>query len=257
VRRLAGLLAVPAAILAAAGGASAEQLTVALSANDVMINSNFTGIGVTVFGAIERDATAISRPPYDVAIVVSGPPQTVVARRQDRVLGVWANSASETLVDVPSFYAMNSSRPLAAVATGPFLKHLGLGFENIAFTYATRRTVNDPEAAEFRDAFVRLKGEAGLYAETTNAVTFLGSSIFRTTVWIPANVPVGLYTVSVYLFGGEVLLAEANDKITVSKTGFERFMFGFAHSQALIYGLACVALALFTGWLGGVIFRRD
>ncbi len=31
----------------------------------------------------------------------------------------------------------------------------------------------------------------------------------------------------------------------------------FAHSQALLYGLICVALALVTGWLGGVIFRRD
>jgi hypothetical protein len=31
----------------------------------------------------------------------------------------------------------------------------------------------------------------------------------------------------------------------------------FAHSQALAYGLIVVALALFIGWLGGVIFRRD
>jgi hypothetical protein len=34
-------------------------------------------------------------------------------------------------------------------------------------------------------------------------------------------------------------------------------MYTASISHALLYGLACVALALFTGWLAGVIFRRD
>ena len=38
---------------------------------------------------------------------------------------------------------------------------------------------------------------------------------------------------------------------------FEQLTFTFAHDEAFIYGVACVALALFTGWLAGVLFRRD
>jgi hypothetical protein len=34
-------------------------------------------------------------------------------------------------------------------------------------------------------------------------------------------------------------------------------MASFAQNQSLIYGLICAALAVFIGWAGGVIFRRD
>ena len=60
----------------------------------------------------------------------------------------------------------------------------------------------------------------------------------------------------VYLFAGGAA-REAEDTLDVTKTGFERYMFSVARSQSLLYGLGCVALALFIGWLGGVIFRRD
>ena len=40
------------------------------------------------------------------------------------------------------------------------------------------------------------------------------------------------------------------------KIGFERFLALSAVQQPALYGLICVILALFTGWLGGVIFKR-
>ena len=52
-------------------------------------------------------------------------------------------------------------------------------------------------------------------------------------------------------------LATAEDRIFICKTGFEQFMFAASRRSALVYGLATVILALFTGWLAGVIFRRD
>ena len=61
-----------------------------------------------------------------------------------------------------------------------------------------------------------------------------------------------------YLFSGGELLRPAEDMIAVvSKTGFEGTMAAFARNQSLVYGVLCAALALFVGWLGGVIFRRD
>ena len=88
-------------------------------------------------------------------------------------------------------------------------------------------------------------------------VVFIAGTVFRSTIWIPANVPVGRYTVSVYLFSGNAFLAEASDQFDITKTGFERYMFSISRSQSLLYGLGCVTVALFTGWLAGVIFRRD
>ncbi|MBN8997658.1 MAG: TIGR02186 family protein [Rhizobiales bacterium] len=251
---LAALLA-----LAAVGTAQAEKMTVAISTPEIQINSNFTGTNVTIFGVIERDAGTIARnAPYEVATLVLGPPETVVARRKDRFLGIWLNGASETIVSPPIFYSLATTPGLGAPQlAAPAFRNLELGFENIAFTYADRLETNDPGASEFREAFLRLKGESNLYAENLGGVSFIGDSVFRATVRIPANVPVGRYRVLVYLFAGEALLAQSEESIKVSKIGFEQYMFEAAHSRAALYGLGCVALALFTGWIAGVVFRRD
>ena len=246
-----------AGVIAATVAAEAERLTIAVSTPQIDISSNFTGENVTIFGVIEEDAASVPRTDYQVAVVIRGADETVVARRKDRLLGVWLNGTSETLNDVPSFYALAASEPVERMASEAVLRQYELGFANIGFKYSGRSVVNDPEAEDFRRAFVRLKHDARLYAEDTDAVSFIGDMVFRSAIWIPSNVPVGPYAVRVYIFSGGTLIARAEDSIEVSKTGFEQFMFASAHRQAFAYGLACVALALFTGWLGGVVFRRD
>jgi uncharacterized protein (TIGR02186 family) len=246
-------------VLLAGSSAHAEKLTVALSTPEIQINSNFTGTNVTIFGVIERDAGTVARvAPYEVATLILGPSETVVARRKDRFLGIWINGASETIVAAPTFYSLATSTGLGApVLTAPIFKRLQIGFENIAFTYSERVAPNDPAASEFRQAFLRLKGSANLFTEDLGGVSFIGDSVFRATVRIPANVPVGRYRALVYLFSGDALLAQAEDTIRVSKIGFEQYMFEAVHTRSTLYGLFCVALALFTGWLAGVVFRRD
>ena len=252
------LAAAVAILFLIAGAARAEELTIALSTPEVRIDSNFTGTTITIFGVIDRDVATVSRiAGYDVATLAAGPRESVIARRKDRILGVWANRESETIVAVPSFYSLNTSRELDGIAPTTLLGRLELGFRNIAFAYAGRSAVNDPEAGEFRDAFIRLKSESGLYSEHIGGVVFIAGTVFRSTIWIPANVPVGRYTVSVYLFSGNAFLAEASDQFDITKTGLERYMFSISRSQSLLYGLGCVTVALFTGWLAGVIFRRD
>ena len=134
------------------------------------------------------------------------------------------------------------------------LSRLQLGFRHIAFGGTA---ADDPDAGEFRDAFVRLKSESGLYSEHIGGVAFIAGTVFRSTIWIPANVPVGRYTISVYLLSGSAFLAQATERLEITKTGFERYMFSISRSQSALYGFGCVALALLTGWLAGVIFRRD
>ncbi len=244
-------------VLAAAGAAQAEKLTVALSTPEVTINSNFTGTAVTVFGVIDRDARSVSGVGgYDIAVLLLGPRETVVARRKERILGIWANAAAETFVGAPSFYSLSTSVKAEDLATAPVLERLQLGFDNIAFRYQGRIIPNSPAASPFRDAFIRLKDRAGLYHQGVG-VSFIGTLIFRTTFYLPANIPVGSYTADAYLFSDRLLIARADDKLRVTKTGLEDTMSAFARNQSLLYGLICVALALTVGWLGGVIFRRD
>ena len=256
--RIPAILLALVGVFAVVGEAMAERLTVALSAPEVRINSSFAGVPITVFGVIERDAQTFSRGgDYEIAIVVLGPPESVTARRKDRILGVWANRSSETLLGAPSFYSVNSTEEVNSLADEALLKRLRIGFDNIGFRYRGRVGRDNPDAAEFREAYLRIMEREGLYSEKADSVSFLGDTIFRTTAWIPANVPVGFYQVNAYLFADGALLARTDESFTIAKTGFEQYMFTFARNESFIYGIVCVALALFTGWLAGVIFRRD
>ena len=228
-----------------------------LDRNRGVLQRSTAGSSRTSANAARNAATVSRSQGYDVAVLATGPLESVVARRKDRSLGIWANRAAETIVSVPSFYSLNTSRDIDALAPPSLLAHLGIGFRNIGFTYAGRGAVNDPAADEFRDAYVRLKSQSGLYDERQRGVSFIGDAIFRSSLRIPANVPVGSYTVAVYLFSGDAFLAKGSAVFEVTKTGFESYMFSIARSQSLLYGLGCVALALITGWLAGVIFRRD
>jgi uncharacterized protein (TIGR02186 family) len=250
---------IAAVLIAAAGTARAESLTMALSTTEIEISASFTGTTITAFGVIERDELSAALPidaDYRVAVLILGPRVSVVARKKDRVLGIWANAESQTIINPPSAYLLNASVDLPRLAAPGVLERLQLGFDNIAFAYQGRATINDPGAAEFRAAFIRLKERARLYSQS-GGVDFIGNFVFRTSTRLPATIPVGDYTAIAYLFSGEELVARAEQRIVVSKTGLEATMAAFARTQSLPYGIIVVAMALVIGWLGGVIFRRD
>jgi uncharacterized protein (TIGR02186 family) len=244
---------------AAAAAARAEQLTMALSTAEIDISASFTGTQLTVFGVIERDDPLAEIPldaDYQVAVLLLGPRYSVVVREKDRVLGIWANRAAQTIINPASVYLLSTSVDLPQLASENVLETLQIGFDNIAFVYQGLATVNDPAGDEFREAFLRLKQEEGLYAEQVG-VGFIGNFVFSSTVRLPANIPVGDYTAVAYLFSGDELVARAEERLVISKTGFEATLATFARTQSLAYGFMIVALALAVGWLGGVIFRRD
>lgn len=256
MRRLLAMLVL--LVLSAVPRAAAEELIVALSTQDIRIDSDFSGDTITIFGVIERDESTVSRgAPYDLVVLVRGPDQTVVARRKDPLLFLWVNRSSETFTAAPSYYAVSTTRPLDEVAPPQLLQRLGIGFDHIPL-----HVVEPPQGTidpDFREAFIRLRKDAGLFSESVGAIDFIGASsaVFRSAAWIPSNVPHGAYSVEVLLFSGGAFLAREEVALNVTKVGFEQFMFEAANSQALLYGLACVLLALFSGWLAGVIFRRD
>ena len=247
------------AIIAFATHARAERLVADISAPEVRIASNFTGTEIVVFGTIERDAESIARGgKNDVVVVVTGPPETVVTRRKERMLGIWVNRENRTFAGVPSFYALHASSSLDALGNETLLKRFQIGLGNLVIPHEPQRSGEKvAETEDFRAALLRLKKAAELYSERPGAVEFLSPSLFRTTVPLPANVPVGTYDVNVFLFRDSAILSQETKKLDIHKTGFEQFTFTLAHNYSLAYGVAAVVLALLTGWLAGVIFRKD
>ena len=96
-----------------------------------------------------------------------------------------------------------------------------------------------------------------LFTESEAGVRFLSPSVFRTTAPLPATAPVGAYDVEVVLLAGGVALARREERFDLVKSGIEQRIAAAARDWSLAYGLAAGALALISGWLASVIFRRD
>ncbi|MGB8896650.1 MAG: TIGR02186 family protein, partial [Pseudolabrys sp.] len=77
------------AILALCEPARSEGLVVTVAPSQIVVSSNYSGGTVVIFGAVQADK--LPSRSYDVAAVVTGPRQTVVARRKARIGGVWIN----------------------------------------------------------------------------------------------------------------------------------------------------------------------
>ena len=246
------------AFLANSGPAAAERLVASLTNHHVMITSNYTGVELVLFGSVERDAASPPRlGQYDIVATVVGPRESLRTRRKQRVLGIWVNTAARTFVDPPSYLAVLSSRPLDAIASAETLKRLQLGIADTPLPELINNDIGEVANDPFRAALVRLMRDQRLYSEEPSAVTFLTPTLFRASILLPAQVPIGSYKVDVKLFADGNLIAHTNSAFEIVKVGFEQFVVEAARDHGLLYGLATALMALSTGWIASVAFRRD
>ena len=206
----------------------------------------------------EDAAELLKSKDYDLVVTVTGPSQTLRTRRKERVAGIWGNVDSREFLRVPSYLAILSNRPVEAIAAPDRVRRLQLGLDNYQLTQRVGGDFADTVPGDpFRAAFVRLEVQYGLYRQESTAVTFLTPTVFRAAVPIPSNVPTGNYNVDVKLFSGGVLMTRTSTALEVIKAGFEQYVADAARDRGLLYGLVTAFMALFIGWFGSVVFRRD
>lgn len=246
---------VAAALAHTSGPAAAERLISSLSSHQVLVSSSFSGAELVLFGSVERDAQTIPRRSgYNIVVTVLGPRQTLVTRRKDRVFGIWANAQSRTFLGTPSYLAVLSNKPLNEIASVGLQQRLDIGMDNVPLPQTASM---QPTDLLFRDALIRLKKERGFYIEEPNSVTFLTPSLFRASIHLPAEAPVGSYEIEVKLFADGTNIARTASALEVVKVGVEQFVASAAHDHGLLYGLGTTLMALLTGWFASVVFRRD
>jgi uncharacterized protein (TIGR02186 family) len=244
-------------LLGSISPAWAETLITSLSNHRVLINSNYTGTEIAVFGAIERDAQTVARATgYDVVVTVRGPRQFLTVREKERMGPIWINQDQQKFPTAPAYLSVLSSRPLDDITSDQLRLRQKIGVD--AIVHATDFTLNrGGEDRPFREALYRLKAQDGLYLEDERGVTFLTSDIYRAGIPLPATAPPGNYDVEVALFADTVILARTTTNFELVKTGFEEQVGEVARDWSLAYGLATAAIAIFFGWLANMIFRRD
>ena len=243
----------------AATPARAERLIVSVSNHRVTVTPNYSGEELVLFGSVEKDAnTPASRNNYDLVVTVAGPRMDMVTRRKERRFGIWINTDSRQFLKVPSYLALFSNRRFDAFASPEVQRRQQLGLNNVLLTQRVGPDYADvvPQDA-FRSAFVRLRVQHGLYREANSAVTFLTPTLFRTGIPLPAEVPIGTYNVEIKLFADGALVTRTETAFEIVKVGFEQFVANTARNNGFAYGLVTAMMALMTGWMASIVFRRD
>lgn len=226
-----------------------------VSQREIEIAYSFTGAELLLFGAIVYPGGRVPDGRTDIAVVLKGPPQSILVREKKKLGGlIWANADSARFRSAPTFYAIASSRPLTAMIDERTAAIYELGLGNIHLSPASG---SDPaEAQRFETGFVDLRAKGKLFVDRPGAVEITRGVLYRARLSIPARVPVGRYTAETFLIREGKVIAAATREVDIRKSGFERFVATAAVKWPLIYGMFAVALSVAFGWGAGAIFRR-
>jgi uncharacterized protein (TIGR02186 family) len=229
-------------------GAHADELVADLSQHLIAITTAFVGTEVVLFGTAEAGV--------DLVATVHGPRQDQIVRRKARTAGIWINRERLAFDQVPSYYAVASTKPISQIARPDVMARLELGVDHLRLRPIDAEGLDISAISTFQDALIRNKQRHELYSREPAPIRFIGPRLFRTTLDFPANVPPGIYQVQVFeLRDGQVIDAQRST-LVISKIGLEADVYDFAHQQAALYGLLAIVVAITAGWLAGVIFRR-
>ncbi len=238
-----------------------ERIEIDVSTRSIPVTASFSGTEIIVFGSVEN-----SRQPsaesgyYDVVVVLEGALAPLVARKKSNMGGLWINTSVVRFASLPTYYAIASTRPIDEIAESEVRDYHRIGFRHVPMQVASRGLTSgltSEQVEGFRNAIVRLKQKERLYKSQDYNVSFIGKSLFRATIGLPANIPVGPLKTRVYLFRDGAMLSRAEVTVNLDRQGVERFLHAFAFDQPLLYGILTVCVAVATALVGSALLRRD
>ncbi len=225
-----------------------------ISARKVEIRYSFTGAQLLLFGAIIYPGGRAPTRPADVVVVLRGPVQPILVREKQRILHIWMNADSNRFRSAPSFYSVASSRRISDLVDERTAAIYEMGLHNLQLSPGGGAL---PEKERrFEAGLLDLRRRHGLYAENPRGVEISGGVLYRATITIPSQVPVGTYTAETFLIDRGKVIAAATRDIQIDKSGFERFVALAARRHEGLYGLAAVLMSLGMGWAAAAFFRR-
>lgn len=260
--RIAPLL-VALAFLVSRAGANDAGIAIALTDERVEVDTGFTGARLTLFGAVSGvgDPSTV-----DIIAIVRGPETRFLIRKLEQRNLIWAPGAARQVENAPGLYISSATRAIADIAPLPDQAAFRLGADHLTISVTPQNGSDetedgrgeDPSSPDdlYRNAFLTEIEDLGLYRDTVGGVEFKKGGLFAVNVDLPATTPVGDYDVAVYLYQDGLLLGQDAAELSVNKVGLERQIYDLAHDRPVTYGLLCVAIALFAGWIASVAFRK-
>ncbi|HHB82918.1 MAG TPA: hypothetical protein ENK61_05550 [Devosia sp.] len=235
--------------------AQAQRLVSKLSVQEISINSTFTGGSLSLFGNVEAllGENGAVRGPFDLIVMIQGPAVDKVVREKSRQMGIWLNAQQVSYSGAPAYFHLLSTRALSDIADPALLEELEISLK--AQIHGIESPSPEAEIL-FTNQLMRLMKEKNIYGTSPHVISFHSDTFYSANLDLPSNVPNGTYLATSFLFKNGELLDRRAERFFVRTVGMEKFIANSARDFPAIYGIATVLLALFTGWFGGVVFRR-
>ena len=226
---------------------SNASLDIDISEPNLEISAGFTGDALTLFGT--------AKPKGDIIIIVKGPTKDTTIRRKVDILGLWISGRSVVFKDVPQYYNVASSKPVLDIVDNAMRLEKRMGINSLTFETADKET--EEKTSRFTEALIQNKQLKGLYSLTPDAVEFINDSLFKTTIYMPSNVPIGDYTIETFLLQNGNIIDQETHPFQVEQVGITADIHDFALDKPFLYGLSVILAALLSSFLAILLLRRE
>ena len=218
-----------------------------LSQNEIMIETNFDGKEIIIFGLLEDD--------HDTILAIRGPNKKLKIQKKDRYFGVWFNSKRITYSNVPNIFFLASTDNIKNILPESKLIQENLSFDGIL----RNKNYNQNFAFEndqdiWIENFIRIKKDKLFYSKFE--MKKFKNKLFQTSVYFPATTTPGKYNVSVYHVRNKTIISKEDKIINIEKSGIGSDIYKFANNNSVAYGLFTIVFAILSGLIAATLFRR-
>ncbi len=227
--------------------AFAQETYFDLSQDKIMIETNFDGKEIIIFGLLEDD--------HDTVLTVKGPSKKLKIQKKGRYFGVWFNTKRITYSNVPNIFFLASTKNIEDILPESKLIQENLSFDGIL----KNKNYNQNFAFEndqnvWIENFIRIKKEKLFYSEFE--MKKFKNKLFQTSVYFPATTTPGKYTVSIYHIRNKTIMSKEDKIINIKKSGIGNEIFNFANNNSAAYGFFTIIFAVLSGLIAATLFRR-
>lgn len=206
-------------------------------------------------GSLQLDGMAPAG--NELALVLLGETEDLKLKKKEKILGLlWMNRGEVAFENIPSFYAVSSSRALKKLAPRAELNRLGIGFEAFS-SEPSKQGANGDSADHFSD-LVKLKKKEHMFMADERGITIdrrdKKGEHWKAVLSLPSKLLPGKYRVQLFAFRNGAGKLIGSRTLSVRQVGMAAFIHSLAEQHGLLYGICAVIIALIVGVLTGLAF---
>lgn len=210
-------------------------LTANISKNKIIIESDFKGDTITVFGNKQQEGK--------ILIIFKSSKISYKVYDRQKIFGVWQNANPRIFKDIYSIYSLITEEGVK-INRDDIFRDFEVGILNINF-YNFTMAREALQNAGYKDAFLKHKNKLGAFNEEYGGVsTFKDSDIYIAELKIPSDIKSGKYLLEVLLIDNEGIKEFIIFNVSVLQAGMVKKIKDISETNKMLYAGVAILLSI-------------